>query len=172
VIRILWFLGVTELETSNRKGALLFRSAASDGSRGTAAMSSPTLSVAGRPLLRGRSLCRIRDLRSVLPLVSAVVVSSPWSLAGRPPSLTTNAAPNEVGGGSMLRIDILIAAMLATATSAGGYDLQSPATREKATNECVLDSIKDSDVPLAGLRAYFQCTVEEMAQAANRARTE
>jgi hypothetical protein len=72
----------------------------------------------------------------------------------------------------MLRIDILIAAMLATATSAGGYDLQSPATREKATNECVLDSIKDSDVPLAGLRAYFQCTVEEMAQAANRARTE
>jgi hypothetical protein len=30
--------------------------------------------------------------------------------------------------------------MLATATSAGGYDLQSPATKEKATNECVLDS--------------------------------
>ena len=64
----------------------------------------------------------------------------------------------------MPRIDILIAAMLATATSAGGYDLQSPATREKATNECVLDSTKDSDVPLAGLRAYCQCTVEQMAK--------
>jgi hypothetical protein len=50
----------------------------------------------------------------------------------------------------MPRIDILIAAMLATATSAGGYDLQSPATREMAANECVLDSTKDSDVPLAG----------------------
>ena len=72
----------------------------------------------------------------------------------------------------MPRIDILIAAMLATAASAGGYDLQSPATREKATNECVLDSTKDSDVPLAGLRAYCQCTVEEMAQAANRATNE
>ena len=64
----------------------------------------------------------------------------------------------------MPKIDILIAAMLATATSAGGYDLQSPATREMATNECVLDSTKDSDVPLAGLRAYCQCTVEEMAK--------
>jgi hypothetical protein len=61
-------------------------------------------------------------------------------------------------------IDILIAAMLATASSAGGYDLQSPATREMAANECVLDSTKDSDVPLAGLRAYCQCTVEEMAK--------
>ena len=64
----------------------------------------------------------------------------------------------------MPRINILIAAMLATATSASGYDLQSPATREKATNECVLDSTKDSDVPLTGLRAYCQCTVEEMAK--------
>ena len=63
----------------------------------------------------------------------------------------------------MPRIDILIAAILATTTSAGGYDLRSPATREMATNECVLDSTKDSDVPLAGLRAYCQCTVEEMA---------
>jgi len=64
----------------------------------------------------------------------------------------------------MRRIDTLIIAMLATATSASGYDLQSPATREKATNECVLDSTKDSDLPLAGLRAYCQCTVEEMAK--------
>ena len=64
----------------------------------------------------------------------------------------------------MPRIDILIAALLATATSAGGYDLQSPATREMAANECVLDSTKDSDVPLAGLRAYCQCTVDEMAK--------
>ena len=64
----------------------------------------------------------------------------------------------------MPRIDILLAAVLATATGASGYDLQSPATREKATNECVLDSTKDSDVPLAGLRAYCQCTVEEMAK--------
>ena len=62
----------------------------------------------------------------------------------------------------MPRINILIAAMLATATSAGGYDLQSPATREKATDECVLDST--ADAPLAGLRAYCQCTVEEMAK--------
>jgi hypothetical protein len=63
----------------------------------------------------------------------------------------------------MPKIEILIAAVLATATSAGGYDLQSPATREMATNECVLDSTKDADVPLAGLRADCQCTVEEMA---------
>jgi hypothetical protein len=64
----------------------------------------------------------------------------------------------------MPRINILIAAMLPTATSAGGYDLQSLATREKATDECVLDSTQDSDAPLAGLRAYCQCTVEEMAK--------
>ena len=64
----------------------------------------------------------------------------------------------------MPRVEILIAAMLATATSAGGYDLQSPATREMAANECVLDSTKDSNVPLAGLRAYCQCTVDEMAK--------
>ena len=64
----------------------------------------------------------------------------------------------------MLRIDILIAAMLATATSAAATTLQSPATREKATNECVLDSTKDSDVPLAGLRVHCACTVEEMAK--------
>src|SRR5262249_45067770 len=51
-----------------------------------------------------------------------------------------------------------------TATSAGGYDVQSPATREKATDECVLDSTQDSDAPLAGLPAYCQCTVEEMAK--------
>src|SRR5215468_10005928 len=62
----------------------------------------------------------------------------------------------------MPRINILIAALLATATSAGGYDLQSPATREKATDECVLDST--TDAPLAGLRAYCQCTVEQMAK--------
>jgi hypothetical protein len=60
----------------------------------------------------------------------------------------------------MLRIDILIAVI----GNAGGYDLQSPAKRVKATNECVLDSIKDSDVPLARLRAYCQCTVEEKAK--------
>ena len=64
----------------------------------------------------------------------------------------------------MPRINILIAAMLPTATSAGGYDLQSLATREKATDECVLDSTQDSDAPLAGLRAFCQCTVEEMAK--------
>jgi hypothetical protein len=64
----------------------------------------------------------------------------------------------------MPKIDILIAAILATATSAGGYDLQSPVTREMAINECVMDSTKNSDVPLAGLRAYCQCTVEEMAK--------
>ena len=62
----------------------------------------------------------------------------------------------------MPRINILIAALLATATSAGGYDLQSPATREKATDECVLDST--TDAPLARLRTYCQCTVEEMAK--------
>jgi len=62
----------------------------------------------------------------------------------------------------MPRINILIAALLATATSAGGYDLQSSATTEKATDECVLDST--ADAPLAGLRAFCQCTVEEMAK--------
>ena len=59
---------------------------------------------------------------------------------------------------------VLIASMLAMATSAEGYDLQSSAAREMAANECVLDSTKDSDVPLAGLRVYCQCTVEEMAK--------
>src|SRR5262245_25686142 len=54
--------------------------------------------------------------------------------------------------------------MLVTVTSADGYDLQSPETREMAANECVLESTKDSDIPLAGLRAYCQCTVEEMAK--------
>jgi hypothetical protein len=63
----------------------------------------------------------------------------------------------------MPRIDVLIAVMLATATSARGYDLQSPATRDMAANECVLDSANDADVPLVGLRAYCQCTVGEMA---------
>jgi hypothetical protein len=53
----------------------------------------------------------------------------------------------------MPRVDILIAAMLAMATIAGGYDLQSPTTREMAANECILDSTSDSDVPLA--RAVF-----------------
>jgi hypothetical protein len=62
------------------------------------------------------------------------------------------------------KIEILIAAVLATTTSAAGYDLQSPATKEMATDECVQDSAKDADVPLVGLRAYCQCTVEEMAR--------
>ena len=43
-------------------------------------------------------------------------------------------------------------------------DLRSPATREMGANGCVLDATKGSDVPLAGLRAYCQCTVEEMAK--------
>jgi len=63
----------------------------------------------------------------------------------------------------MPKIEILVAAVLAMTTSAAAYDLQSPATREVATNECVHDSAKDADVPLVGLRAYCQCTVEEMA---------
>ena len=62
----------------------------------------------------------------------------------------------------MPRIDILIAAMLATATSAGGYD--NRLRREKWPPTSALDSTADSDVPLAGLRAYCQCTVDEMAK--------
>jgi len=61
----------------------------------------------------------------------------------------------------MPKIEILIA--VATTTSAAAYDLQSPATREMATNECVQHSAKDADVPVVGLRTYCQCTVEEMA---------
>jgi hypothetical protein len=33
-----------------------------------------------------------------------------------------------------------------------------------AANECVLNCTRDSDVPPAELRAYYQCTVQEIAK--------
>ena len=114
--------------------------------------------------LRGRSLCRIRGPAFRVAFGERRRRFQPIEF-GRAASIPDHLCRASRGGGSaMPRVDILIAAMLATATIAGGYDLQSPATREMATNECILDSTRDSDVPLAGLRAYCQCTVDEMAK--------